>query len=434
MSTKTTFKRVALVAVAALGLGVLSVVPSQAVVTGLTVTVTDGTAGLPGAAADSTTAATINVSGLLEAKDSVTIEIIQKSYPATATGAASAALAYAYNMDSATPNIANYTVETSTASSYVGGKASVADQTLAKNTRVKNQTDLIRLSNTGTTNFNHNFTFQLDSATTADGGADTRTAGTYTYTAIVKGWTKNAAGNAEATVTIVKDFSIVIAASAAVSTTPAAATSFSRLGSASNPTADGTDAVLTAVSTAGTVAGYLTVGVRNASDAQTAKDSVTATITGAGLLCYSSTCGKSFLIAATGDVNFTIQADGTAGVATIATKTNTVTFANKSVTFYAKAAKTITASVNNPVLGVGANASAISATAVDANGTAWTGTMYIVASSATDALVGGSATTPVACSYDTTDLVHYCPVTTIAAGTAKFKLIDASTVALATAT
>ena len=39
MSTKTTFKRIALVAVAALGLGVLSVAPSQAVVFGETLTI-----------------------------------------------------------------------------------------------------------------------------------------------------------------------------------------------------------------------------------------------------------------------------------------------------------------------------------------------------------------------------------------------------------
>ena len=38
MSTKTTFKRIALVAVAALGLGVLSVAPSSATVSALTVT------------------------------------------------------------------------------------------------------------------------------------------------------------------------------------------------------------------------------------------------------------------------------------------------------------------------------------------------------------------------------------------------------------
>jgi len=49
MSTKTTFKRIALVAVAALGLGVLSVAPSSAAVSNLSVTVTNGTAGQIGA-------------------------------------------------------------------------------------------------------------------------------------------------------------------------------------------------------------------------------------------------------------------------------------------------------------------------------------------------------------------------------------------------
>jgi len=55
MSTKTNFKRIALVAVAALGMGVLSSVPSNAAFTGtagsqLTVTTVAGTAGLTGAA------------------------------------------------------------------------------------------------------------------------------------------------------------------------------------------------------------------------------------------------------------------------------------------------------------------------------------------------------------------------------------------------
>ena len=60
MSTKTNFKRIALVAVAALGLGVLSSVPSQATVSGTpTVTVTNGSATLT--QSDSSTAATIAV-------------------------------------------------------------------------------------------------------------------------------------------------------------------------------------------------------------------------------------------------------------------------------------------------------------------------------------------------------------------------------------
>ena len=61
MSTKTTFKRIALVAVAALGFGVLSVVPSQAEVSGLKVTTTNGTGATVVKTSESATAATIKV-------------------------------------------------------------------------------------------------------------------------------------------------------------------------------------------------------------------------------------------------------------------------------------------------------------------------------------------------------------------------------------
>ena len=60
MSTKTTFKRIALVAAASLGFGVISAIPSQAVYTsGPTLTVANGTASV--GLADSTTVGTISV-------------------------------------------------------------------------------------------------------------------------------------------------------------------------------------------------------------------------------------------------------------------------------------------------------------------------------------------------------------------------------------
>ena len=92
MSTTTNFKRSALVAVAALGMGLLSSTPSQAAFTGaagsqLTVTSAAGTGSLTGAASDSTTAATVSVTGLaLAASDSYTIVTAKKSWPALMTG------------------------------------------------------------------------------------------------------------------------------------------------------------------------------------------------------------------------------------------------------------------------------------------------------------------------------------------------------------
>jgi hypothetical protein len=86
-----------------------------------------------------------------------------------------------------------------------------------------------------------------------------------------------------------------------------------------------------------------------------------------------------------------------------------------------------------PILAAGANSGAVSVSAVDANGTPWTGTAYIVASSDADALVAGS-TTPVQCAaWNATDGIR-CSVTAATIGTAKLKVIDASTVAAATAT
>jgi len=84
MSTKTNFKRIALVAIAALGMGVLSSVPSQALVVGdITVTSTAGTA--TKAKSDSTTAATLTVSYTATAADTVTISFASLTKPTDAT-------------------------------------------------------------------------------------------------------------------------------------------------------------------------------------------------------------------------------------------------------------------------------------------------------------------------------------------------------------
>ena len=63
MSKTTFFKRIALTAIAALGFGMLSVAPSQATVSGLTVTVVNGES--DSGQSDTTTAATFTVSGTL---------------------------------------------------------------------------------------------------------------------------------------------------------------------------------------------------------------------------------------------------------------------------------------------------------------------------------------------------------------------------------
>jgi len=106
MSTKTNFKRIALVAVAALGLGVLSSVPATAASSGMTLTTTAGTSAAVGARSDSTNAAVINITGLLGTGDSMIVYITEKSKPSGAV-----VVPVFYNLDSATPTLSTLTIE-----------------------------------------------------------------------------------------------------------------------------------------------------------------------------------------------------------------------------------------------------------------------------------------------------------------------------------
>ena len=429
MSTKTTFKRIALVAVAALGLGVLSVAPSSATVSNLSVTVANGTSTLSSVlgTSDSTTAASVTISALQDSiGDTVTVQIVEKSRPSGSTANAGRL----YFNDTTTPTALTTIVDSATSNIGAGSKVvRIAAVPFANDVTgvgaAAGSGILYRLtSGTAGAYVGANFSIQLDSSST-------RVAGTYTYTVITKTYGNGATVSPASTST--NDVSITIAAAANLSTTVASASSTAFINSGTGTTATA-DAVVSSVATAAsTVVATIPVMTYNAAGGA-APESITASISGAGTLCSSSVCGSSLVLAGTGTTTLTVLANGVAGVATIKVSTPTVTFADKTVTFYAKSAKTLTASVYNPVLRVGANDNAIAVTAVDANGTNWAGQAYIVASTAADALVGGSATTPVACVYSSTKLTHFCPVTTIATGTAKFTVIDASTVALATAT
>jgi hypothetical protein len=431
MSTKTNFKRIALVAIAALGLGVLSSVPSNAAWSGtagtsLTLTVTNGTAGLTGARSDSTTAGTFGVRGLaLANQDSIVVTIINKTKPALAadfptplfmlvdTGTSTAGLVAPVGK-----------IPTVTSGQVVAG---TVDRAL---TRYVDTATSVTLATVGATGYvEGNFLVYLDSSTST-----TKVAGTYTYTIVA---TPQTIGGTTPGIAQTIDISFVVAAAANLSETiDASKTTAFLAGTLAAATAD---AAVSAVATASSsAAAYLSVRTYN-SLSGFAPESITVTLSGAGLLVHTSTgaAGPSLTVKNTAAANgdFEIRPDGRAGVAVITASTPTRAFSSKSVSFYSAAAKTITATVGTPLLAVGANTGAVRGVAVDANGVAWTGQAYIVASTAADALIGGSATTPVACAaYDTVNARHNCPITALTAGTAKFKIIDASTVAAATAT
>jgi hypothetical protein len=413
MSTNTYFKRIALVAVSALGLGVLSTVPANAAVITSSITsssVAGTSTTVQGAAGqDSKTAATLTVSFQATAADTMSITITPKSKPVLSTGY---------------PTLLLQLADTATAGS---SGATTVGATGAYTKQVSNTESSTAIGITAGSNSVAAATFRafIDTATLNA----SRKAGSYVWTAVMTPYN----GVTELTTGITtRDITITVGAADGDSTTidPTQSTAFL------NTTATTSDAAISALATASsTAAGVLAVRTYNSSG--TARpESITVTITGAGLLNFGGVSGTSLVINSSGsDADINVRPDGRAGVATIAISTPTKTFASKSLTFYAAAAKTITATVGTPLLAVGANTGAVRGVAVDANGIAWTGQAYIVASSAADALVGGSATTPVACAaYDTVNSRHNCPVTTLTTGTAKFKIIDAATVALATAT
>jgi len=436
MSTKTNFKRIALVAITALGMGVLSSVPAKAV-GDLSVTVVNGSFGA--GSGDSRTAATISIAATIEdVRDTITISVVGNgtlgdSVVASASGARQAKLIYLDTTTAARTQVGD-TVAASTVPTVL---RDLTTTKLDSKTVTGGQAYTIDASSIG--RVGAKFGIQVDSSSAA------APAGTYSFTVFVKQYTQGVAQPVTTTYTA----SLVVAELADQSLTPSAVTSFVKLSTAGLTSAATTatlDVVTTSVATAGTTAGYILVGNRNAANGSaTAEDSITATVTGVGNVCTSSVgvgaavgsvCGKSVKVAATGDYQFALQADGIAGTSTITIASSVAGYSvAKQVAYYAKAAKTLTATVLTPVLTVGANDSALSVSAVDANGTNWSGAAYIYASTAADVTaVGGSTTTPVACVYSSSKLVHYCPIAATAAGSGKFKVIDAATVALATAT
>ena len=211
MSTKTNFKRIALVAVAALGLGVLSSVPSQAAVTSLAVASVDGTASFT--SSDSRTAGTLTISGLMEVADSVTVTLVTKSVPG---GSVPAVLMQ--NLDSNTSSMLNYVIDTRGAGIKPNVARAANTAALAVLSTASAATEFVISKSSAAANISAVIGIQLDSATA-------RVAGTYTYTALVKAYHAGSTLNSGATVqpdqTISKDISIVVAAATDVSTTHA---------------------------------------------------------------------------------------------------------------------------------------------------------------------------------------------------------------------
>ena len=429
MSTKTNFKRIALVAVAALGMGVLSSVPSQAAFSGtaganVTITTTAGTASF--STSDSTTAGTISISALALGTnvDSLSVTAVAKSLP---TGVS------AHRLIMNVTDTATSTAVTSFNPMSLNAAASPVVFTprpyvASRDSRLDSGTAFgITAVTAGSMNIS--MIGYLESATARNSAG-----GAYVYAIVVTPFTSGAAGTA---VTADLTINLTGAASTSMTIVPGSSTAFMAATSA----AATADAVVSSVATASsTAAAVVRVRTFNA-NGDLKPESITVTITGAGVLSYNSVTGASLTGVgdADGDTDISVLPDGRAGTATITVSTTTRSFAAKTMTFYAIAPATLVATVSAPLATVGSNSDVVRVTATDSAGVSWNGQLYIYASSATDAAIAGAVRATVAASAITcavptaTQPAHVCPVAGTAAGTAKFKVSNYATAALATA-
>jgi hypothetical protein len=226
---------------------------------------------------------------------------------------------------------------------------------------------------------------------------------------------------------------ITVTTAASASTVPTVAQSklfLQKAGTASS--APTTDSSVVVAKAAGTSAGFVYFALNNAAGSSVV-ESVTAEITGPGVLGYASSTsavGRSILIKSGETV--TIWADGNAGVGVVSIKGSTsgVSIGTKSVTFYGAMAS-LTGTVNVAILPVSARNYAVSVVAKDSalNTLASLGTESIYAFSS-DTTIATVPATAVA-DYSTTES-GTVTVTGVKAGTATITFGNASTLAAST--
>ena len=375
MSTKTTFKRIALVAVAALGLGVLSVAPSSAaILSGVTATntLTLGTASTSIASGESATATFTSTFIAGAAHDSVTVD----AFATSANGGSMRLFVTDSSSAVSTTNVQVTTPGSSDASGSsitFGAKAAGSVVVTAK---------LVIYAPT--------------------------VAGTYTYSLYTK---TGAAGVAPATqLTTPLTWSFTVKAAPGPDAT---STSYIKAGSgAGTPGAD--SLTVSSVNTVGTVAANILTTQNTLAAATLNPESITATITGAGTLgVHASTPASATAAGRSINVRYdnylAVIADGTAGVGTVTLTgaTSGLVYKTASVTFYSTTPATAAATVKKAYPAAGkTTTSAVFVAVKDANG-------YLVqnATVALEPTTVGTGETTTSCAFSATYSANVCSIT-----------------------
>ena len=453
-------KRIALFASTSLGIGLVSAIPSQAVIGASTVSITasNGTAirndnanvaGL----SDTTNAGTVTVSFQhTSAADSVVVSVVKKSAPSTTVPT----LLFAFKDTATSTAVDSFTLrqnftygngsdsitgsqnagETTAATKNFGFSASstpwVGDPT---NAYKESGTSVViaPVSATSGTSVMKFFVF-MDSAVA-------RVPGTYTYTITVTPYGAGSYTNVNGEVSSAKsvDVSIVVSAGSA---TASAATSTAYLNQGTSYTT-ANDSVVSVPATASTTTRAVirltlkssTGSTTSAAESVTVVTNLGSTGTSAGVavgknVTYAYTAGSP--------LDILIFSDGNAGVATITVTTTNTSF-TKTVNFYSTTATKLTVVNATDRAKVGSNTvtggyGIIWVKATDANGNTVAanadGDSGVWAYSSATTVVSDSGT---ACAYESAIGYHTCKVTGVSAGTATITIANLGT-SLANAT
>jgi len=425
MSTKTTFKRVALVAVSALGIGLISAVPSvQASVIGVpTVTTTNGTATLQ--KSDSTTGASLSVQFSSDRSgDSVAVTVTLGSKPSGAVGGTDSLLASAVDTTSTTGAINKLSLS--------DNAGLTATWTGADSKTVNSNAQII--SGQGQGNVYGKFKYHLDSSLV-------RTAGTYTFDYVVKVYSASTASDGAVVATSAKfgQFTIVVTdgTAAATGAVSAAGTSTAIMyGGSSYVNTGSVDSVVSAVNTPSSTTPIAVIRVTQktaAGDPSTESITVTTNVGNVGTTSAASGKNVTFVGNANGVNDIGVFGDGTSGVATITIKTTSVTFSSKQVTFYSTTVDKYVVAVLGSVIG-SASANALLVKTYDSLGNLIVdNTSAYAYSSNLDVISTGATTaTGTACSYVAAYAGQICALAGSANGTASITIRNKSTSALST--
>ena len=375
MSTKTTFKRVALVAVAALGLGVLSVTPSQADAISVSFTPSVTASAITTSETATVRIAVAAVAGA--STDSVTVRAVVTSSNASTSGT----LNFEPTTDSTTTRFADGT-----------STFTMDSTTVVANQLIRGSVDLHLIKPTK--------------------------AGTYSVLVYTTTGTTGSVKTATD-----KEFVWTVTVTAPSTAADSSSTSLIAAGSSSAHIAD---AAVTAPKSASASTIVATIKVNQKNAGGTANEGMNVLVSGPGFIddnvADSTTVGnkvRSLTIAAPGAGTtqyIKVYADGTTGVGTvtiIATTSGTV-IGTETITFSDTKPVSATAVVKKAYIAAGLTTSKVFAvTLKDAAGNAITDTAATVTGTRSDTTTAGKliATAALSFTWDSTDKVYYASAT-----------------------